>query len=540
MAEMPEVLMPDQSAPTYPAEFRFSPAVEDYYRKLPRTLRRNWDLFGSDSVAEVPQKAAVRGVEGTARAHIKSYEELATQLGHRFRDLQEGDRRLADQVRRSLIAAREGRADIEAAIHRINGDAATVPIGQSKGEHILRYLSAGLDRVDQIVQDVTKSLSTQAASIDRLAGHLNEPARRPAPTAIMPEQPRTGRAPVAGNDGTQGRMEMPGGVDNSGPHSRRDTATAQPSATPQVTGSAAHLAPETIPWQVNSGESDQTPPSAGSNVVGTAAGPPGHTSSTAANDSASGSAGGVSGGEQAAGKRATAPTPAATARTQTPWSDQAGVGPWARQHNVPSSGKRSGVGASSRSRKRSTEELVVYVFPDGRRQEVSPMIAQVLDAAFDDRPSTHARSAYTSPKTTVSVDDAVEIQELSSAVTGDVAVWARRSAVLVVFGAGRGRILEVIVDGRLRPFSTRMDSKQGGFGPFTGLRRQRRAGLETGHVGAQGTGSELRAVSQARGSDTKTSAATVKAQRLDVPPTRREMNEKSPTDHGDPVVVADR
>lgn len=147
MGEMPELVMPDQSASTYPDEFRFSPTIEGHYRSLPRTLRWSWDVFGSGSVAEVPQKATVRGVEGAARARIRTYEELVTKLADRFCDLQEADKQPADRVRESLIAAHEGRADIEAVIHRINGDAGTAPVGMSKSEHILRYLSTGLDRV---------------------------------------------------------------------------------------------------------------------------------------------------------------------------------------------------------------------------------------------------------------------------------------------------------------------------------------------------------------------------------------------------------
>lgn len=39
MGEMPELVMPDQSASTYRDEFGFSPTIEGPYHSLPRTLR---------------------------------------------------------------------------------------------------------------------------------------------------------------------------------------------------------------------------------------------------------------------------------------------------------------------------------------------------------------------------------------------------------------------------------------------------------------------------------------------------------------------
>jgi hypothetical protein len=160
MAEMPEIVMPDQRAPTYPAEFRFSSAIERYYLDLPKAVRRNWDLFGGDHAAAVPKPPVVREVEGIPRANINSYEELTAHLGRAFRGLQELDRRLADQVRAAAAAVSKGRTELESVVHRVNAAAGTVPVGTSKGEHILAYLASGLDRVDGIVTDTAKSLGS--------------------------------------------------------------------------------------------------------------------------------------------------------------------------------------------------------------------------------------------------------------------------------------------------------------------------------------------------------------------------------------------
>ncbi|NEW39216.1 hypothetical protein GV794_10090 [Nocardia cyriacigeorgica] len=74
-------------------------------------------------------------------------------------------------------------------------------------------------------------------------------------------------------------------------------------------------------------------------------------------------------------------------------------------------------------------------------------------------------------RATASVGAPAEIQRATDAVvTGDIALWTRRTAVVVVFGSGSTRTLEVVVDGELRPFAAQMRYEQDEFGPFIGFR----------------------------------------------------------------------
>lgn len=511
MAEMPEIVMPDQSAPTYPAAFRFSPAVESYYRRLPRTLRRNWDLFGAGSVAEVPQKKAVRTVEGVERAHIGSYVAHATQLDRRFRDLQEMDRRVAEQVRKSLNATDKGRADLESIVHRTNADAGRVPIGMSKGEHILQYLSTGLDQVDTVVDGTTRSLYFQVDVINRLAGHLTELAQRPIPTSNLLPQPEMGREPAVGTGRPQVRTGTPESGVTARPGSREhhDTARAQPLATSRTPGIVLRA---TTQPPVPKSDPDSTSSDSPSRVISeTAALPSGDPTATSL-FSTFGHDPKTRGIDHAA--------PATSARATgaaTPWSHRSGSVPSPGRPHVASTANR-GSGGSEISRKSSAHERVTYVFPDGRTQEVSPMVARALDAAFGNRLGTDARSAYAASRVVVPSDDSSAIRrDPRSVATGDIAVWSRRTAVLVVFGTGGDRTYEAIIDGRLRSLSGRMVDSRGGFGSFIGFYRPRPAGRDIGTTGEPGALGGPRAVDAARSRTTAVTAATTEVPRVQLP-----------------------
>ncbi|WP_459549672.1 hypothetical protein [Nocardia sp. X0981] len=119
------------------------------------------------------------------------------------------------------------------------------------------------------------------------------------------------------------------------------------------------------------------------------------------------------------------------------------------------------------------KDTMVYTFPDGRSQEVSVVVARALDAAFGNAAGTDARAAYTG--TPIEWTDEKRIGERKSpfeAVTGDVGVWADRTALLVKIDTGSGGedVLEAVVDGALVKIIDldRMHDGAGGFGAFVG------------------------------------------------------------------------
>lgn len=515
---MPEVLMPDQRAPGYPDEFRFSQVIENYYRALPRTLRRHWDTFGSGVVDEVPLKADVSGVEGTTRARIRTYEQAAAQLAQRFRDLQDMDKRLSDEVRRSMVAARIGREQIEAVINRLNIDAGMVPIVASKGDHILNYVPAGLDRIDRVVVDTTRALQGQAGVIGGLTHRLTEISAAHEPASTRPTQFSTvsayDLAPSAGDDRPRTRTNRSGAGEESAQRDHRDTSTALPSAS--VSSPATGPAVSAITESFRPG-ADAPGPALRGPLPGPMAdttGRPDHDPSAAVGDTTPADTRETHHGEQAPPPTSTGTTP-----TATPWTRQTGVAPGHRQLDVASLGKRLEAGETGRKNTLSADETdMVYVFPDGRTLKVSPAVAQVLDAAFGKRPGTADRLGYAVSAATASPGKPVGLRRTAHSVaTGDIAVWARRSAVVVVFGTGNNRSLEVIVDGDLQPFPTPTGDEHDQFGPFTGFHRPARTGSNSGVVGEPAVEGGQRATPGARTGEQTDGAVTAHAQRDRLP-----------------------
>ncbi|MGW5520528.1 hypothetical protein [Nocardia africana] len=159
-------------------------------------------------------------------------------------------------------------------------------------------------------------------------------------------------------------------------------------------------------------------------------------------------------------------------------SSQAGTPPTSNHAGSPPAQSRPGPAqVTPVSASRPADGVMVYTFPDGRSQVVSPVVAQALDAAFGNAAGTDARHAY--EKTAAKLPEGKEIGDPvdpSRLITGDIATWDQRTAVVVAFGDDGNTSLEVIVQGELKQFDAHMSDKQGDFGGFTGFAHP--AGIE--------------------------------------------------------------
>ncbi|MEV5840082.1 hypothetical protein AB0L58_41710, partial [Nocardia sp. NPDC052112] len=151
-----------------------------------------------------------------------------------------------------------------------------------------------------------------------------------------------------------------------------------------------------------------------------------------------------------------APAQAATAAPATPAS-------------APPSNATSAQPAVAPGRTPDADGSVLYTFPNGKTQKVSVICAQGLDAAFGNASSTDAQKAY--EKTTAKWTDKKQIGakvDPYQLMTGDVAIWENRTAIVVVFPEDGGT-LEAIVDGQLVPCTAEMSDGAGDFGKFSGF-----------------------------------------------------------------------
>lgn len=156
----------------------------------------------------------------------------------------------------------------------------------------------------------------------------------------------------------------------------------------------------------------------------------------------------------------TAPNASPSTPPSTPATNPAGTSPGTGQQATPAP---------------DADGNLIYTFKDGRTQKVSAIVYQALGAAEGNAAGTSAQQAYANTPAkwepakdgkTERPGDPVDPYEL---MTGDVATWAERSAVIAVFGSDSDGSLEVIVDGVLTPFTAEMHDSHGDFGDFAGF-----------------------------------------------------------------------
>ncbi|MGW5520530.1 hypothetical protein [Nocardia africana] len=205
----------------------------------------------------------------------------------------------------------------------------------------------------------------------------------------------------------------------------------------------------------------------------------------------------------------------------TPWSNQNNAAPVSNTAGGPPPNATSSQqgGTTPPPRVPGADGMIEYAFPPDfqRKQKVSPVVAQALDAAFANTKGTDAKAAYSG--TTAKWADNKQVGariDPSQLMTGDVALWDKdHAAIVVAFGAGDpataaaanftgaasftgvsggsgdpsagsgdtsagsgdgSDALQVIVCGELKRFDAHMSDVGGDFGDFSGFAHP--AGIE--------------------------------------------------------------
>ncbi|PPJ19678.1 hypothetical protein C5E45_33050 [Nocardia nova] len=204
----------------------------------------------------------------------------------------------------------------------------------------------------------------------------------------------------------------------------------------------------------------------------------------------------------------------------TPWSNQNNAAPVSNTAGGPPPNATSSQqgGTTPPPRVPGSDGMIEYAFPPDfqRKQKVSPVVAQALDAAFANTKGTDAKAAYSG--TTAKWSDNKQVGariDPSQLMTGDVALWDKdHTAIVVAFGSGEpataaanftgaasftdvsggsgdpsagsgdtsagsgngSDALQVIVCGELKRFDAHMSDVGGDFGDFSGFAHP--AGIE--------------------------------------------------------------
>lgn len=488
--DMDEMKMPDMVNPKFPDRYRFQPATEKFHIELPKTLGKYYSSFARDESAPMPPEGdPIASIRGVNRAKIANYPETVQSLQKAFNALRESGKRLAPLARESLEKSTEGKQAINAVIAVVNGAAGVVPKGgMTEDNHIFSYVTEALQSGDQAMneamkeqRDIGREMDNESEALKKLKEELeklqeeNADLRRrlldPVDVTPPPSTPPPAANPIdiapppwAPPSSANGMDVDPG---SSGPGAGNPGYPSD-GITPTSPGLQAAAAPPTVQQPFVT-----SPIGSGMDLMSSLL-PMIMQQAMMRNladrdlDNRRAELDPRRFNEEIA-QSVPAPVAAPVAAPSAPLPPATTV-PAEHQQGQPSGATSSTRPAVAPNRTPGPDGSLVYTFPDGRTQKVSMMVAQALDAAFGNASGTDAQKAYEKTPAKWSdrkqIGDRVDPYQL---MTGDVAMWDKRTAILVVFGSDEGGTLDAVVDGEMRTFAPEMIDKAGEFGQFAGF-----------------------------------------------------------------------
>ncbi|NUS42820.1 MAG: hypothetical protein HOQ24_03885 [Mycobacteriaceae bacterium] len=472
-----QVLIPDNDK-NPGRTYDLSRAVVSFCDELPRLFFNDWDSFGSGEVESVPESGPVLQVSGADRSNIPQYQTRADELAAAFRSLQDADTKLVPIVHAAGETRNRGQYEIVSLATDLNDRTGLVPPqGTTEDDYITATVFDVVDSAAQSLAQVADEMQGQADQADalkaldeKLTKEIQDSIRRIEDALAPPPGGELQTAPA--NDsfpyGLGSQYDpWPVGTDTADP---AVTTRPEPYRDPSnaTTPYSAAPAAGTGGAPIDSGIGSMLPMLAmqdamrradedqrlrddelrdqlderGRDVDRDSAVPP-------------------------VAPATPAPGPQTPPAAQTPWS-KPGAGAIPTSH--PPAGPPPGTPTHKSWTQSGTGDSVVYTFPDGRTQCVWRIVAAALDAAFANVAGTDAKSAYAATAAKWSDDshpgDQVDPYQL---ISGDLARWEQRTALVVTFGPAEGAVLEVVVDGRLQQFGAEMTDSKGEFGQFAGF-----------------------------------------------------------------------
>ncbi|MCC3315298.1 hypothetical protein [Nocardia africana] len=524
--EMPNLLVPDQYREgVWPKSLSISPVIEDWLDgDYKDTFEKHWKAFGSRDTIAPPDKPPIPQVTQSVLATsdlFASYGEVAIKLRNAYDGLETADENVAKFVKEAGKHGDEFQDKLKDLIDTLGIAAAQPPQGNmTEDEHIMTYVTEGLNAGTDTMTKAHNQLDKDGSDVN---GQTDEVKKLTAEVEALKNQNKSLQQQLAsgGGGGGGGTTYDPNLLGQQGSNGGDGSYTplnfGLDGAGAGQTGTGGSL----TDGLSNGSNSASDPSGLGTGSTGSAspisATPAGMTSPDAGMSplgsgmgSGMGGMGGMgdmmsqmlpmlaqmqmmrqmqdqglngrNGGLQPAYPQQ--PVVSAQPASTTPQQTQPAASPasaTAQSDAAPkgaSSSQTQQAGAVPPGRTPGADGTVEYPFPDGRTQKVSVIVAQALDAAFGNHGGTDAQKAY--EKTTAKWTDNKQIGDHvdpSQLMTGDVVVWEKATAILVVFGSGTDGSIEAIIDGNLQKLdSDKMDTmsgKAGEFGTFTEFQHPR-------------------------------------------------------------------
>ncbi|MEU0507020.1 hypothetical protein [Nocardia sp. NPDC005998] len=492
--KMHEMLMPDPDRIQEVApEYKPLQTTVDWYLKLPSKFQGYFDSCGKDGKTDPPTMPIPAQVTGAHLANFKNYAVTAASLHDAANEIDESTKSVAPLAKKSAPISEAAQQAVNAGVLQISEAAPTVPApGIKEDQHIYEYCNAAIQAVAEALDQAHNAHKDTADGVDKETAKMKEledkyaklqkdyedlKNERANPTPV-PEVPSTPTTPgLDPNPVTpiDPNSEVPG-LDNLDPK----TPGLDTGNTP--TGSPLDDKVQQALDDLKNGGTNPT--------TATPASVPDAAAASPANSGMDMMSSMLPMMLAQMMNRGQADTDLNNRRAEyDPYEDQIRAVPAAvtpaqpavqAATNTPAPATNTGPPANSSSSQPTTgmpgrtpnsDGTVVYTFPDGRTQKVSVTVAQALDAAFGNASGTDAQAAYA--KTPAKWSDKKQIGtsvDPYQLMTGDVAIWDARTAIVVAFPADDGGTLEVVVNGQLKQFApAEMSDSAGEFGQFVGF-----------------------------------------------------------------------
>ncbi|UGT69522.1 hypothetical protein LTT66_04810 [Nocardia gipuzkoensis] len=501
MADMHPMLMPDRKKiqeGNYPAEWVFSVFTDSCFKTLYQNFDGIWKSLGKDSKSDPPKAPEVPQVPPASVGSFTNYAEVAVKLQRSYTDLNGNVTKLVNSIRESGKWSEAGQKATNKVIdERVVAMAPTAPPqGIQIDNYILTWvtdandsLASEIDTVKQGQSGVAKDIDDQTKMIKELQDQIKKLEAAAKNPAATPPAVDTSNWPT-----TPGVTDptIPPAVDNSafppgldGLDDPTSPGTTLPDLdTPGSPGSTGQTPSSLDPSGTTPGVTTPTTPSVPQTPVSSPMGSgmdmmssmlPMMMQQAMMRNMADRDLN--SRREELDPRRfedeldPVSPPPVTAPVTAQPATVQTATTAPATQHSGAPTGTPSSTQPTvAPGRTPGADGSVIYTFPDGRTQKVSAMVAQALDGAFGNASGTDAQKAYEKTPAKWSdkkqIGDRVDPYQL---MTGDVATWDKRTAILVVFGSDEGGTLEAVVNGELKPFTPEMSDGAGEFGQFAGF-----------------------------------------------------------------------
>ncbi|WP_327146932.1 hypothetical protein [Nocardia sp. NBC_01327] len=510
---------PTQLPQQFQQQYQLSTATVNTYMALPDFFKKTFDSFGTGSTTEPPAQSDPPVVDTTSLVafngvSLADYQALAASLNTAFSELKATDIKLAPLFKAQAAISQQGQQALNTIIGNINDSAKTLPTGMTEDAHVLGFLGSvstdgsavitaasaqTADTTDQVTA-MQKELDAKLAALQSKVSSFNPPSVPTPPVA--PGPPGTAPGPQA--PGPSPPLGLPpitppaaitptgltGATTTGGPTDPNGASSINPSSVQPA--SMTTPSPAASP---DSGLSSMMP------LLDSMMNPASQRLQ-ADDPSRDGDPNDPNQDRYQQDPQPVTPVQAAPATTPAPATSPApGTTPAAPTTTPPGQPDPSAGNPATSNQPTAqpvmpapdADGLVSFTFDDGKTQKVSPIVWQALTAAYGNKTTTDAQLAYSG--TTAKWSDNKQIgdkKDPSELMTGDVATWQNRVAIVRAMGSDSDQTLHVIVNGAVQPYNAdkqdEMSDTAGAFGDFAGWAHPR---------GIEATGSNTNATDTA-------------------------------------------